>query len=174
MKWRRESRRFGEQLAEIFDAILNRTPVATGAAESGSSGGLEHIIGKALEKDKKPPLPIGGGHANRFAAVEARYGIGAHSGGNDGGRAGVRKFRRRSFSSTDDACRTGFRSFGRVIAKPRAVRVADTVWSCCGGRRVGVGAWLYFARKTQALTEKDTIVLSDFTNTTGDAIFDEH
>jgi hypothetical protein len=38
---------------------------------------------------------------------------------------------------------------------------------------LGVGAWLYFARKAQALTEKDTIVLSDFTNTTGDAIFDD-
>ena len=36
-----------------------------------------------------------------------------------------------------------------------------------------VGTWLYFARRTHALTEKDTIVLSDFTNTTGDAIFDD-
>ena len=36
-----------------------------------------------------------------------------------------------------------------------------------------MGAWLYFARKAQALTEKDTIVLSDFTNTTDDAIFDD-
>jgi len=38
---------------------------------------------------------------------------------------------------------------------------------------LAVGAWLYFARRAQALTEKDTIVLSDFTNTTGDAIFDD-
>jgi len=38
---------------------------------------------------------------------------------------------------------------------------------------LGVGAWLYLARKAQALTEKDTIVLSDFNNTTGDAIFDD-
>ena len=38
---------------------------------------------------------------------------------------------------------------------------------------LGAGAWLYFARKAQALTEKDTIVLADFANTTGDAIFDD-
>ena len=38
---------------------------------------------------------------------------------------------------------------------------------------LAVGAWLYFARKARALSEKDTIVLSDFTNTTGDAIFDD-
>ncbi len=29
-----------------------------------------------------------------------------------------------------------------------------------------------FPRKAHALTDKDTIVLADFTNTTGDAIFD--
>jgi class 3 adenylate cyclase/Flp pilus assembly protein TadD len=38
---------------------------------------------------------------------------------------------------------------------------------------LAVGSWLFFSRKAQALTEKDTIVLSDFTNTTGDAIFDD-
>jgi eukaryotic-like serine/threonine-protein kinase len=35
----------------------------------------------------------------------------------------------------------------------------------------GVG-WLFFSRNAPALTEKDTIVLADFTNTTGDAVFD--
>ena len=60
-----------------------------------------------------------------------------------------------------------------VTAKAHAVK-----WPILAGVAVvavvlGVGAWLYFARKAQALTEKDTIVLSDFTNTTGDAIFDD-
>jgi serine/threonine protein kinase/tetratricopeptide (TPR) repeat protein len=38
-----------------------------------------------------------------------------------------------------------------------------------------VGAWLYFGRRAQArmLTEKDTIVIGDFSNTTGEAIFDD-
>jgi DNA-binding winged helix-turn-helix (wHTH) protein/tetratricopeptide (TPR) repeat protein len=36
-----------------------------------------------------------------------------------------------------------------------------------------VGGWLFFSRRAHALTDKDTIVLSDFTNTTGDAIFDD-
>ena len=36
-----------------------------------------------------------------------------------------------------------------------------------------VFGWLFYTRKAHALTEKDTIVLADFTNTTGDAIFDD-
>src|SRR6202030_2099831 len=60
-----------------------------------------------------------------------------------------------------------------VTAKPRAVRWPILAGVAAVAVVLGVGAWLYFARKAQALTEKDTIVLSDFTNTTGDAIFDD-
>src|SRR5690348_13128030 len=35
------------------------------------------------------------------------------------------------------------------------------------------GGWRFFSGKVPALTEKDTIVLADFTNTTGDALFDD-
>jgi tetratricopeptide (TPR) repeat protein len=38
---------------------------------------------------------------------------------------------------------------------------------------LGLGGWLYFARRAHALTDKDTIVLADFTNTTGDPVFDD-
>ena len=37
---------------------------------------------------------------------------------------------------------------------------------------LAVGGWLFYSRKAHALTEKDTIVLADFANTTGDAVFD--
>jgi tetratricopeptide (TPR) repeat protein/class 3 adenylate cyclase len=36
-----------------------------------------------------------------------------------------------------------------------------------------VFVWLFHTRKAQALTDKDTVVLADFANTTGDAIFDD-
>jgi eukaryotic-like serine/threonine-protein kinase len=36
-----------------------------------------------------------------------------------------------------------------------------------------VGGWLFYSRKAHALTNKDTIVLADFANSTGDAIFDD-
>jgi eukaryotic-like serine/threonine-protein kinase len=34
------------------------------------------------------------------------------------------------------------------------------------------GSWLFFSRKAHALTDKDTIVLADFENKTGDTVFD--
>jgi len=37
---------------------------------------------------------------------------------------------------------------------------------------LAVAGWFYFLRKAQALTEKDTIVLGDFANSTGDAVFE--
>ena len=37
---------------------------------------------------------------------------------------------------------------------------------------LAVGGWLQYTRKTHALSEKDSIVLADFTNTTGDTVFD--
>src|SRR5262249_39123069 len=38
---------------------------------------------------------------------------------------------------------------------------------------LALAGWLYFARRTRALTNKDTIVLSDFENKTGDGLFDD-
>jgi DNA-binding winged helix-turn-helix (wHTH) protein/Flp pilus assembly protein TadD len=37
---------------------------------------------------------------------------------------------------------------------------------------LAVCGWLFYSRKAHALTDKDTIVLADFTNTTGDPVFD--
>jgi tetratricopeptide (TPR) repeat protein len=37
---------------------------------------------------------------------------------------------------------------------------------------LAVCGWLFFSRKAHALTDKDTIVLADFTNATGDPVFD--
>jgi eukaryotic-like serine/threonine-protein kinase len=55
----------------------------------------------------------------------------------------------------------------------RLKRNSDSVGATIGIVGLAVGGWLFYSRKTHALTDKDTIVLSDFTNTTGDAVFDD-
>jgi eukaryotic-like serine/threonine-protein kinase len=62
---------------------------------------------------------------------------------------------------------------GRATVARRTIR-----WGAATGATilviglVAVGGWLFFSRKTHALTDKDTIVLADFTNTTDDTVFD--
>lgn len=49
-------------------------------------------------------------------------------------------------------------------------RIAFTVLLCACAIVVGV---YYHSRRSKPLTERDNIILSDFTNTTGDAVFDD-
>src|SRR5262245_24899754 len=38
---------------------------------------------------------------------------------------------------------------------------------------IAAGGWLYYTKNTHALSETDTVVLADFTNKTGDSVFDD-
>ena len=162
----------GSSSAEIFDAILNRTPVAPVRLNPQVPSKLEDIISKALEKDKK---------LRYQSAAEMRTDLQRLKRDTESGRTAVVTTAAEpvSASSVSAASPAATPLAGKASAvsavppKTHAVR-----WPILAGVAVvavvlGVGAWLYFARKAQALTEKDTIVLSDFTNTTGDAIFDD-
>ena len=160
----------GSSSAEIFDAILNRAPVAPVRLNPDVPAGLEHIIGKALEKDKK---------LRYQSAAEMRTDLQRLKRDTESGRTAVTTMAAKPVSAS---------SVGATSAAPMplagqasavsAVMAKAVRWPILAGVAavavvLGVGAWLYFARKAQALTEKDTIVLSDFTNSTGDAIFDD-
>jgi tRNA A-37 threonylcarbamoyl transferase component Bud32/tetratricopeptide (TPR) repeat protein len=58
-----------------------------------------------------------------------------------------------------------------VAIKPAAVPWKRIVASAAAILAVAAGAWLYL-RRSPKLTDKDTIVLADFVNSTGDPVFD--
>ena len=162
----------GSSSAEIFDAILNRAPVAPARLNPEVPSKLEDIISKALEKDKK---------LRYQSAAEMRTDLQRLKRDTESGRtAAVTTATGPVFASSVTAASPApTRLSGKaaavsaVTAKTRAVR-----WPILAGVTVvlvalGVGAWLYFARRAHALTEKDTIVLADFANSTGDAVFDD-
>jgi len=61
------------------------------------------------------------------------------------------------------------RSAAAIALRPQWLALAGAAMVIVG---VAIGGWQFYAHRAPALTEKDTIVLADFTNTTDDAVFD--
>jgi len=171
----------GESSGVIFHEILAVDPVAAGDLNPNVAPKLVEIINKALEKDRDLRYQ----HASDIRTdlkrlkreTESRHGVPTSSG---------------TVAAVQD---TGSQ---RVVQQPTpssgslpaagssaAVKVAEVPVS--GGRKlwkilvpaavvviaaVVAGVLLLRSRSAAPLTEKDTIVLADFTNTTGDAVFD--
>jgi eukaryotic-like serine/threonine-protein kinase len=106
---------------------------------------LEEIINKTLEKDKK---------LRYQSAADIRTDLQRLKRDTESGRATI---------ATTEALLKPARKSTRwgAVAAATVVIVGLAV---CG--------WLFFTRQAHALTDKDTIVLADFTNTTGDTVFD--
>jgi eukaryotic-like serine/threonine-protein kinase len=135
----------GDTSGVVAEAILNRTPVAPVRLNPDLPAKLEEIITKALEKDKK-----------------LRYQNAADI------RTDLQRLKRDASSGQAVVAATP------VQSKPAR---KSTLWLAAAGGALlivslAVGGWLFFSRKVHALTDKDTIVLSDFTNSTGDSVFD--
>jgi serine/threonine protein kinase/tetratricopeptide (TPR) repeat protein len=135
----------GETSGVIAEAILNRRPVAPVRLNLDIPPKLEETINKALEKDRK-----------------LRYQSAAEI------RTDLQRLRRDSDTTRSAAATAQVESkFARKSI--RWVAVAGATIAVIG---LAVGGLLFFSRKAHALTDKDTIVLADFTNTTGDTVFD--
>ena len=137
----------GETQAVITEAILNRRPAAPVRLNPDLSPKLEEIINKALEKDRK---------LRYQSAAEIRTDLQRLKRDSDSGGAVAAKAQAESKPASKS---TRFRWAGVTGATILVIGLA-------------VGGWLFFSRKAHALTDKDTIVLADFTNTTGDTVFD--
>ena len=167
----------GTSSAEIFDAIMNRVPVAPIRLNPDVSTELEHIINKALEKDRSVRYQ----HASEMRSDLARLKRDTDSGhipvtSSSETPAAVsqdsvavytsppsepQKFvTRKETPATAPYARK--KQFARMI-KIAAVFVVAAA---------AVGGWLFYTHKTHALSATDTIVLADFNNTTGEPVFD--
>ncbi len=132
----------GESIGVIFEAILNRTPIHPVRLNADLPAELESIIGKCLEKD--PNLRYQ--HASEI-------------------RGDLRRMRRNADSAQARA-NVGTETLTRI--EKRGIAVILSVVAVLG---LSVGGYLYLHRPPR-LTDKDTIVLADFVNTTGDPVFD--
>jgi eukaryotic-like serine/threonine-protein kinase len=168
----------GSTTGVIQEAILNRDPPAASRANPDIPEKLEEIIGKALEKDRNLRYQ----HASDVRADLARL-----KRDTDSGRTGARPA---VHGVTDDVSAAAHASGASRVSSvftPATGVTAPVVASVVQQRRrwplftaigailvvaIAVGAYFYMHRRPM-LTAKDSIVLADFVNTTGDSVFDD-
>ena len=145
----------GESTATIFDTILNRGLVAPSQLNPNVPAKLEEIIHRALEKDR-----------------ELRYQSARDM------RAELQRVKRDTSASRDTPVISGSaqrpqtapetaivkrKGAWKMAAIPAAVLLIATLVA---------GGLYYHSRAVGKLTDKDTVVIADFANATGDPVFD--
>jgi serine/threonine protein kinase/tetratricopeptide (TPR) repeat protein len=163
----------GESSAVISDSILNRAPVAPVRLNPDIPPKLEEIINRAMEKDRNLRYQ----HAADMRAELQRLKRDSES-----GRSSVMSAEAQTAAMTSAAPVLSSNAASATAVAPTPSTVVSPThrfkWIAIASALVVVvtislGGWLYFARRTRALSATDTVLIADFTNHTGDAVFDD-
>jgi serine/threonine protein kinase/tetratricopeptide (TPR) repeat protein len=173
----------GESTGLVFDAILNRAPLPASRLNSNVPAKLEDIINRALEKDRElryqsakemraellrlkrdtDSVITGVGISGSVAASQAA-----------GQQASAAQRAPSSVSLTDPAPSQAPQSISAQLPQAPGKKNRKPAIAVALGVVLLVGGAFYFgSHPPKRLTEKDTVVLADFENKTGDAVFDD-
>jgi eukaryotic-like serine/threonine-protein kinase len=141
----------GASSGEICGAILHQQPIKASQLNSEIGAGLEMVLSKALEKDR-----------------ELRYQSAAEM------RTDLQRLKRDSESGRIPISSSRHAVADHVVRpkQPRQAKLPIYV-SAAAVLVVVIGGIYYRSHRAPPLTDKDTIVLGDFDNKTGDAVFDD-
>src|SRR5216683_8200741 len=168
----------GETSAAVFDSILHKAPVSPVRLNPESSAELERIINKALEKDRR---------LRYQHAADLRADLQRLKRDTDSGRTAQHTLLEEAAPSPAPLLASGPSAAiptSTVAAAPSSASKVSSASAQLTGRKrwlwlaapailaaLILGGFLY-THRARALTEKDSILLTDFVNTTGDAVFD--
>ncbi len=177
----------GESTGVIYDGIMNRTPLPVLRLNPKLPPKLEDIISRAMEKDRDLRYQ----HASDMRAELQRLKRDTDSGrspsaSSDSVAAVQDPTERFSRGAVSDSSATGSvrkSSASNVGVEGVAAgngKLWKTLTPAAGILIAVIGGWLYLRARPSAagpsataLTGKDTVVLADFDNKTGDAVFDD-
>jgi eukaryotic-like serine/threonine-protein kinase len=166
----------GNTSAVIFDAILNRAPTAPVRLNPNLPAELERIINKALEKEPDLRYQV----ASEMRADMKRLKREIDSGKNSAASVLPIAEPGAAPSSAASSGSAKVQTASSVSSQVSAAAVATPsgrkrwLWvaaACVVGALVA-GGMFFYSHRARALTAKDSILLSDFVNTTGDPVFD--
>ncbi|MGB6687409.1 MAG: protein kinase [Terracidiphilus sp.] len=151
----------GESTADIFMAILSAAPASLCRLNPEAPPELQRIVDKALEKDR----------GLRYQSAEEL-------------RADLKRLKRNSegqlrsasaLVTSAPATADALIAPGSALAATRSARLRNvTAAVLTTGLLIALlaGGLYYGSHRSKPLTDKETIVLADFDNSTGDAVFD--
>jgi eukaryotic-like serine/threonine-protein kinase len=183
----------GETSGLVFDAIMNRAPISPVRLNPEVPEKLETILQKALDKDrglryqsaaemrtdlKRLKRDVeSGSSSSSFTGISA-----ADSQSSGSIPAHISSGSLKSAAAVPSAVSSARISAQHSAATPNPPSGSNALPSSrkplawIAGLLVlaalAVAAFFFFPRHSRALTDKDTVVLSEFVNTTGDPVFD--
>ena len=137
----------GQQTTQVMEAILGPPPVSPRALNGKVSATLENIILKALDKEPE----------RRFqSAKELRVDL----------------ERCANPTATYSLAQPKVSLWQRAIRAARAHAITSTLSGLLAGAVLVLGWWTFGARPVLSFAPRDFLLIADFDNQTGDAVFD--
>ncbi len=166
----------GDTSALIFQAILDRAPTPPIRLNPDLPPKLEDIISKALEKDRNLRYQVAAEMRADLQRLKRDTDTGRAVAASSGTVAAAQDSAFYPASQPVSGPSTAARpaSSASVKAAEITVRQPKKLWKTAipiAVILVAVGVFLYL-RRAPKLSERDSILVTDFTNTTGDAVFE--